>query len=461
MPGLIDRLYRNLVIRGYEDGLHGREIHTYWAELERTQWLPRPELLALQLRALRQLVAHAAQHCPYYRDDWQRRGLALEGLQSLEDFSRWPLIDREVIRENRLAMRSQAEGMRLFSKATGGSSGVPLHFDQDVPSYERKLAAWSRGYDWAGAGPGTKQSYLWGTALEGQPWRQRLKTQLYNRLYRREILSCFDLSEATVGPYLARLERRRPHVLVAYTNALYAFARMIRERGATPYSPRAIVVGAEKLHDFQRQLIEQVFQAPVFETYGSREFTLIAAECDRHTGLHLSMEYLLVEIVDDQGRPVPEGVEGNIAITDLYNYGMPFVRYLNGDRAIAATTPCSCGRGLATIAKVIGRRLDILPTPDGRQVPGEFFPHLLKDFDEVSRFQVLQEALSEVRLRVVLSSGKQARLSEIARQASAVLGPRVRFSIEPVADIPLTGAGKLQVVVSRLGDEVAPPTTTF
>ena len=263
-----------LVIRGYEDGLHGRGIHTYWAELERTQWLRRPELLALQLRALRQLVAHAAQHCPYYRGDWQRRGLTLEGLQSLEDFSRWPLIDREVIRENRLAMRSQAEGMRLFSKATGGSSGVPLHFDQDVPSYERKLAAWSRGYDWAGAGPGTKQSYLWGTALGSQPWPQRLKTQLYNRLYRREILSCFDLSEATVGPYLARLSRRRPHVLVAYTNALYAFARMIQGAGCHSVFTSGDRRGRREAPRFPTTAIEDVFRAPVFETYGSREFII-------------------------------------------------------------------------------------------------------------------------------------------------------------------------------------------
>ena len=110
MPGLIERLYRDLVIRGYEDGLHGRRIHTYWSELERTQWLPRPELESLQLRALRQLLAHAAQHCPYYRDDWRQRGLSPEGLQSLEAFSRWPIIDREVIRQNRVTMRSQAPG---------------------------------------------------------------------------------------------------------------------------------------------------------------------------------------------------------------------------------------------------------------------------------------------------------------------------------------------------------------
>src|SRR5207253_1358560 len=171
-----------------------------------------------------------------------------------------------------------------------------------------------------------------------------------------------------------------PEVIVAYTNPLYVFARALAQRRVTPFSPRAIVVGAEKLHGFQRELIEAVFQAPVFETYGSREFMLIAAECDRHAGLHVTADNLVVEVLDDDGRPTPGGEEGNVVVTDLFNYGMPFIRHVIGDRAVAGWGTCPCGRGLPLLKKVTGRRLDILRTPDGRQIPGEFFPHLLKDF---------------------------------------------------------------------------------
>src|SRR5690606_25431630 len=144
--------------------------------------------------------------------------------------------------------------------------------------------------------------------------------------------------------------------------------------------PRSVIVGAEKLYPFQRKLIEEAFAAPVFETYGSREFMLIAAECDRHEGLHLTSEHLLVEILDEDGRPTPAGEAGNVVITDLYNFGMPFIRYANGDRAIAGWSKCSCGRGLPLLRQVTGRRLDVLHSPDGRRIPGEFFPHCLKDF---------------------------------------------------------------------------------
>ena len=81
--------------------------------------------------------------------------------------------------------------------------------------------------------------------------------------------------------------------------------------------------------------------------------------------------------------PLPEGIslkteEGNVVVTDLTNTGMPFVRYVNGDRAVAGWTDCTCGRGMPLLKKVVGRQLDMIDTPDGRSVPGEFFPHLLK-----------------------------------------------------------------------------------
>src|SRR5438445_265248 len=138
---------------------------------------------------------------------------------------------------------------------------------------------------------------------------------IWIRLYRRLILNSFELSEERVPSFLARLNRYRPEVIVAYTNPLYTFARTLHERKLRPFSPRSIIAAAEKLHGFQRELIEKVFGAPVFETYGSREFTFIAGECDRHQGLHISMENLLVEILDDDGRPTPLGDEGNVRIT--------------------------------------------------------------------------------------------------------------------------------------------------
>jgi len=216
------------------------------------------------------------------------------------------------------------------------------------------------------------------------------------------------------------------------------------------FRPKSIVVGAEKLHDFEREVIERAFAAPVFETYGSREFMLIGAECELHQGLHLNVEHLVVEVLDADGNPTPAGDEGQVVVTDLYNYGMPFVRYATGDRAIAGFESCPCGRGLPLLKKITGRQLDILRTPDGRLIPGEFFPHLIKDYRAVRRFQVVQETPELIRLRLVVDenwTNQTARhLEDIVRQT---LGPVVQFELMLVDEISLTQAGKLQVVINK------------
>lgn len=447
---MIQKLYSKYLLPFFEGTLKGRNIFGHLAELERSQWWSRAEIEAYQTTALRNLLQHAAATCPYFSETWATLGLNPAAVESLEDLRAWPVTQRATINQNRAAMRSRQPGLRLLSKSTGGSSGVPLHFDLDVGSHNRRAALVYRGYGWAGAGPGTKQYYLWGIPLGEQTRWQRCKDAVFHRFHRRTMINCFDLGPERVGAFLRTLNRSRPDVIIAYTSALYTFARMLQKRGERPFSPKGILVGAEKLWPFQRELIEEVFQAPIFETYGSREVMLTAAECERHEGLHLSAENLLVEILDDDGQPVPVGQEGNVVITDLFNYGMPFVRYANGDRAVAAERPCSCGRGLPMLSKVVGRQLDVLHMPDGRRIPGEFFPHLVMHYPAVERFQVIQDALDHVELRMVLADPLTTLERQMLhRKITQKLGAAVHFEMLTVDDIPLTRAGKHQVVVNR------------
>ncbi|MGI6415820.1 MAG: phenylacetate--CoA ligase family protein [Thermoguttaceae bacterium] len=446
---MLSQLYRRAILPGFETIVKGRKKFSYWRELERSQWLSRKAIEELQFERLRNLISYAFENCPYYAETWRALGLRPNDLIAPDSFARWPLVDREVIRTHRLNMRSTEPDMHLIAKTTGGSSGEPLHFDLNEDSNDRRAAASFRGYAWADAAPGTKQWYLWGAPPAGAQTRlQRLKEHLYHQwLYRHHIANSFSFSEQAVPVFLRHLDRCRPHVIVAYTTPLYEFARSLKERGDIPFSPRSIVVGAEKIHDFQRALIEEVFHAPVFETYGSREFMLMGAECDRHEGLHLAAENLLLEIVDDDGLPTPAGEEGNVVITDLFNYGMPFIRYVNGDRAVAGFTDCACGRGLPVLRRVVGRQLDVVTTPDGRRIPGEFFVYVLKDFASVRRFQVLQDRPGRIEIKLAVNDRWSAKdQSLLERQVRPQVGSAVELLLSEVDEIALTGVGKLQVV---------------
>lgn len=445
---MIQAIFRHLLLPAFETGLKRRKTFRYWRELERSQWLDEHAIDRLKLTRLRDLLLHAQTHSGYYQETWNAQGLRAESVNSLADLSRWPLIDREVIRQNRGTMQVRSVG-RLITKSTGGSSGVPLTFDLDANSNDRRMAAWHRGYAWASAAPGTKQFYLWGTSLTPQTRVARLKEAAWNRLHRKTTVNSFELTEQSAAAVARRIAGYRPDAIVAYVKPLYHLARCLDEQHIRPFSPASIVVGAEKLHDFEREQIERVFRAPVFETYGSREFMLIAAECEQHRGLHLTAEHLHVELLDDQDQPVRDGEEGNVVITDLFNYGMPFIRYRTGDRAVSTHRPCACGRGLPLLSRIVGRQLDVIRTRDGRLVPGEFFPHLMKDFDCVRQFQVVQESPEAIRIRIVAGSSfagvEQTILGIVRRQ----VGPAMSVSIDRVESIALTNAGKRRVVVNN------------
>ena len=157
------------------------------------------------------------------------------------------------------------------------------------------------------------------------------------------------------------------------------------------------------------------------------------------------------QMLGADGKPAAHG-PGEVAITDLSNYGMPFIRYVNGDLASASSShDCPCGRGLPLLERIDGRVLDAIRTPDGRILPGEFFPHMLKDVPGLVRFQLIQRQLDRLELSIVRSDAfDDASIAYIQRETAKVLGDSVALDYRFVDDIPLTRSGKRRVTLSEL-----------
>ena len=150
---------------------------------------------------------------------------------------------------------------------------------------------------------------------------------------------------------------------------------------------------------------------------------LIAAECERHAGLHINADHLVVELVDSRGHQVTEEA-GDVVITDLHNLAMPFVRYRNGDRATAIRDgDCACGRRLPLLQSVEGRILDMIVTPDGRHVPGEFFVYVMLGRTAISRYQVVQVAIDALEVRIM--SERHFQITNASRSPKICGGHRV------------------------------------
>lgn len=422
------------------------------AEYEANQRLSSDELHSLQLAKLKRLLAHCEAQVPFYQRHWAMAGVSARDLRELADLRHFPTIDKDMIRAHRADMVASSWQGRTMSKSTGGSTGQPFSFEYTRESYERRMAVMMRGYAWAGWRHGDRRLDVWGTEISPTSALKRWKTQLHDRVLGRHVLSCFTMTQDNLPQYVRAIDDNRPKVIVGYTSALVELARWIERNEGARWTPHSVITAAEMLSQDQRALLERAFRAPVFHTYGCREFMLIGAECEHHHGYHTSADHLVVELTDESGMPVDSG-SGHVTITDLHNDGMPFVRYLNGDlgRASDHRGICACGRALPLLGAVEGRSLDVLTSPDGRIIPGEFFPHLMKDHAAIVGFQVRQSREDQLKILLVGESGRSPAVEQRLRSSiERQTGPRMQVDFEWVDEIALTPSGKRRVTVREI-----------
>jgi len=212
-----------------------------------------------------------------------------------------------------------------------------------------------------------------------------------------------------------------------------------------------VVSSAQTLPDESRKIIEETFRTRVFDKYGSREFSGIAHECEAHSGHHVNAESYIVEIVKD-GRPALPGETGEVLVTDLNNLAVPMIRYAIGDLATATDRTCSCGRGLPLIGAIQGRSQAIIVGTNGCFLPGTFFAHLIKDYGYmIRRFQVVQERLGHITLRVVRGSRfSESGLEPIHAAIRVHLGSEMAIDVRYEEEIELGRTGKHHHSISKL-----------
>ena len=420
--------------------------------LEKTQWQKPQELRALQLQRLRALLEQAGRHVPYYRDLFQRLGFDPGQVQSLADLQRLPFLTKAEIRAHQDGLRHEhAQGLARFN--TGGSSGEPLIFYIGNERVSHDVAAKWRATRWWGVDIGDPEIVVWGSPIElGAQDRVR---QLRDKLLRTELLPAFEMSDAKLDGFVAAIRKRRPKMLFGYPSALTHIAKHAEKRGIAmdDLGVRVAFVTSERLYDEQRAAIGRVFGCKVANGYGGRDAGFIAHECPQG-GMHLTSEDIIVELVDRQGRPVPDGEAGEIVVTHLATKDFPFIRYRTGDVAVIDTASCPCHRGLPMLKEIQGRTTDFVVAADGTVMHGLALVYVIRDLPGVESFKIVQETLGHTRVMIVASPAfDRAQAPAIEQAFQRRLGEAVKVDVEFVDAIPPEKSGKFRYVVSR----VAPP----
>jgi phenylacetate-CoA ligase len=431
-----------------------RDVEHYYETLRKTQWLSAADTRELQDEKLRRLLRHCYRNVPYYRSAMQARKLRPEDIRGQADLYKLPYLTKTDIRRHLYfdIMSENHDKAQVLEITTSGSTGEPFVCYADRAQLEFRWAATLRAQEWTGYRFGDPSVRLWHQTLgmtQSQAVRERLDAALCNRSF----IPVFELSEHNLEKMAQTIAASAPVLMDGYAEALNFLAGYLKSTGTIAVRPRALMSSAQTLPASSRALIEEAFGCKVFDKYGSREFSGIAYECEAHAGHHVVAEGYIVEILRD-GKPAQPGEIGEVVITDLNNYCMPFVRYRIGDlaEAMAPDEVCSCGRGAARIGAIQGRVQSIIQGTDGRYLPGAFFDHFLKEYGyAIKRFQVIQEVRDAMTFRVV-KGGRFSRsvLDEVLATFHQFLGERMRIDVEFVDEIALVRTGKHLASVSRL-----------
>jgi phenylacetate-coenzyme A ligase PaaK-like adenylate-forming protein len=404
----------------------------------------RAELRAWQDARLRRLVIHAYESVPLYRRLFDLHRLHPRHIRGVADLELIPFTDKaEMRRQGPAALLARGHDVdALLAVRTSGASGEPFTVRrtwlEDKLQYLLRLRA-LRAFGvkprdrvvavGVTGGPAAGDPKLVGRSLRAFGFHQR---QLID-----------GLQEA--AQVAAQLREARPEVLIGLPGMLDRLAAPELADVVRGVRPRVVIVGGEMATPAMRLRIRETFAAPLYETYASHECPLMAWECHHSGDLHTCDDGVLVEVLRD-GRAVDPGERGEIVVTNLHAYAMPFIRYRIGDLATRGA-PCGCGVPFSTIGEIQGRMIDYFPLPDGRLLhPYEIVGRLVWGPTEwMKQYQLVQERRDRVVLYAVADAPPPAeRLQEIERTVRPILGAGVEFEVRLAGSLPLELTGKLR-----------------
>lgn len=444
-------IYRRVIYPAYHTMIRDGAVRAA-RELSAHDALSSTDLRRVEQDRRRRLLAHAFGTVPYYAEVAAKLGVDACSAAEPQVFRHLPALTKQIISDRGPELTSRMlAGNRLDPNSTSGSTGEPLAFFTDLRSKDFRKAVDARNRGWIGVRPGDPVILLWGSSIDHRRSAD-LRGRIHSLITREQLLSAYSLSDEDMARYAEIIRRFKPRLLIGYPSVMVEFASFCAASTLTFPSVAAIVCSAEALYQDQREIIETALGVRVFNRYGCREVGAVAHETPTSRGLVVNSDRLFVEIVDDAGQACGPGETGELLVTDLDNYGMPFIRYRIGDRGSWSDPDADVAGGLPypVLSRVEGRSLDVVTTRDGRRVGGTFWTILLRQRPGMDRFQVVQSSPERVIIRYLADKILDADTAAYFRARIAeTCGTDLQVAFERVDDIRPEPGGKFRLVISR------------
>lgn len=410
--------------------------------------------LFIQRENLYNIINFSIKNVPYYRNLVEKNNIKIIKETIFEDIKQFPILTKEIIRKNWKDLHYDLKKFKYRLNTSGGTTGEPILVVQDQ-NYLRKGISGTFFTDSIGRFTlGQKLVLLWGSERDILENTQGVILPFINKYIKNVYFqNAFRMSDSILYKYVNQINRIKPKTILAYVQSIYEMAKYIKSKNLRIHSPNSIITSAGNLPMKLRSFIEDVFQCRIYNRYGSREVGNVAISCEKSNKLHINMFHYFIEILDNNYNPLDEHEKGEIIITSLINYGMPFIRYRIGDIGSLDYTKCSCGRGLIRLDNVYGRVVDIFKNEKRELIDGEYFTHLFYFRQNVKAFQVVQEEINQIYVNIVTLNKKpldHSIESELSDKIREVMGENCKVNFNYVAEIEPSRSGKFEYTISKV-----------
>ena len=429
-------------------GQGGRAAQKYLKQLNKTEFASLDELKTIQDNKLKKLIKEIYENVPYYRKIMDKKKIIPSDIKTKEDLKIFPILTKQKIRDNfndLVNMKYKKKRLKIIT--TGGTTGIPMKFYFSKHEDAVRNAHWERWKKFAGVKQFDRFMYI------GMDENAKDNPN-YSGTFTKEgyyLMASFGLDDERLWKYVENIKRFKPVYLRGYASACYILADFFK-RNKINYPLKAVLTSSDTLYPQQREIIEKVFSCRVFDHYGQNEDIVTATECEYHNGYHINMESCIVEIIDENGRPVAGEEIGRIVGTHLENYCMPLIRYDTNDLGCVTYKKCPCGKSHIRIKRLFGRKDDIIITPDGKKVGcGSMNQPMKYLYDEILETQFIQKAKDLLVVKFI-PTDKYTIESQIKfeKHIRNQVGNSIKIQFQKVSKIPKTQAGKHRLIISEI-----------
>ena len=414
-----------------------------------------------QRQSLRRLLEYAWERSRFYRDYYESHGIRREHLGELS-VSDLPLLSKDMLIEHfdqavtdpRLRKAELEEWIQQnpdprthFAQDfvvvhTSGTSGTIAVFPCDEKAWRVADIAVASHLPLPPNPPSESIRAAFYTAAHGHFAMVSIAASMRRPLYETLVLSVLDARMRVVE----RLNAFKPQRLYGYASSVADLARLALE-GALRIRPEWVLVSGDKLTASMEATIREAWHAPIHVTYGASESKYIAVKRDADDGFAVLDELNIVEVLDEQHRPVLAGTEGRVVITNLYNFTLPIIRYQFDDYVVVEAEDEGVTRKIRDIR---GRVNDALPVVLRDGVRDEIHPIVLSEFHvpHLQRIQFISQSPGHVCVQYVASVDvDEAVTNQFQRLLDRKGAVDTTFEVTRVREISGDAqSGKLQLV---------------